>query len=430
MNDYLKNITPDSFSGIIFALEGIKKSVTLINGPTGCRFYHSRTSQEQTTRYTKFDRLDYPEKWFRHQPRVPCTSLDSRDYIYGSKYKLTETLEYIRDNLTFDLAGIVNSPGAALIGDNLKSIARQTLKDKPFVVIETPGFSSDVCSGYEKGVIELLTQLGLSQTTATHEGTVNILGLSIFHRNYKGDMNELSRLLELCGISINCFLCADCDLEEIYHLPDAALNIVIHSEYGMQTAEFLQQHFGVPCYICDGPPIGFSATEKMMRDICAILGKEYTGFEIESERTRARAYSFISRFNASTGLPKGVKFSIEGSYSELYAYTNFLVKYFGMIPACASPLNQQSTAYQEKYQNLLNDFGSSEALLQSILDTDSELVFANGNTIANLKLRKQIFSGIEIGLPSMGYLDVIPKTHLGLRGALMLTEQIINGLMF
>ena len=101
-----------------------------------------------------------------------------------------------------------------------------------------------------------------------------------------------------------------------------------------------------------------------------------------------------------------------------------------MIMACASVLNEQTNCYKHKLRSLLDSFGLTDALDQSITDTDSELVFASGNTIADMKLRRHVFTGIEISLPSIGYLDVIPKTHLGVQGALMLTEQVINGLIF
>ena len=40
-----RSITPDSITGMIFAAEGIDHVVTLLNGPMGCKFYHSTTSQ-------------------------------------------------------------------------------------------------------------------------------------------------------------------------------------------------------------------------------------------------------------------------------------------------------------------------------------------------------------------------------------------------
>ena len=50
--------------------------------------------------------------------------------------------------------------------------------------------------------------------------------------------------------------------------------------------------------------------------------------------------------------------------------------------------------------------------------------------IAKLKARRHVFTGVEISLPMLGYIDVIPKTHLGLHGALLICEEIINGLLY
>jgi nitrogenase molybdenum-iron protein alpha/beta subunit len=429
MSGYLSNITPDSFSGIIFALEGVSRTVVLLNGPTGCKFYHSSVSDNQTIKQFEFDPLNYPEKWYFGQPRVPCTYLDNSDYIYGSKDKLEEALAFLCDNVSFELLCIVNSPGAALIGDDLKGIAERIIQDRPVIIIETPGFSSDVCTGYETAAIELIKQISPPRPAKVLPATVNILGVSIFHRNYAGDIAELKRLMGLCGITVGCVLCADCGIESVRSLPSAALNIVIRPEYGMKTAQYLHEQYGAPFYICDGPPVGFAATEKLMREVCAILGGDLTGFTWDSEKARARVYSYISRVNSLTGLPKGVNFAVEGTYSELYAYISFLARHFGMIPECASVLNEHSGCFKDRLVELLQELGLPEALDRDILQTESELVFASGNTIAKLKLRKHVFSGIEISLPSLGYVDVVPKTHLGIQGALLLTEQVINGLM-
>ncbi len=45
-------------------------------------------------------------------------------------------------------------------------------------------------------------------------------------------------------------------------------------------------------------------------------------------------------------------------------------------------------------------------------------------------LEPALDAGIEISLPSLGYLDITEKSLFGVPGALMLIEQIINGLRF
>jgi len=427
MSSYLTNISPDSFSGLIFAFEGISRSVVLLNGPTGCKYYHSSVSDTQIVRQTEFDPLKFPEKWYFGQPRVPCSYLDNYDYVFGSSDKLEETLIYIRDNISFDLLCIVNSPGAALIGDDLAGITKRIIADKPVIAIETPGFSEDVCKGYERGVLHLIESLPLARSDNPNPRSVNILGLSIFHKNCIGDVNELKHMMELCGIAVNCVLCADCDLDSIKKLPDAALNIVLHPEYALKTAELLKKQFGTPYYV--GLPVGFSAAEVLMNEVCSRLDADVSKFSEYSERARGRAFSFVSRVNSLAGLPRGATFAVEGTYSELYAYTSFLVRYFGMTPVCASVMNPESSCFKDKLHELYDEFCAGDVLNRDIMETDSNLVFASGNTIAGLMLRKHSFSGIETALPTLGYVDVIPKTHLGVQGALMIVEQVLSGMM-
>ena len=80
----LKSISPDSITGMIFALEGMTNTVVLLNGPMGCRFYHSTTSRYLMIRpvlYLPDDEtgnrapVDYNtlNDWFFRQERVPCT---------------------------------------------------------------------------------------------------------------------------------------------------------------------------------------------------------------------------------------------------------------------------------------------------------------------------------------------------------------------
>ncbi|MBO4353080.1 MAG: hypothetical protein J5818_06265 [Eggerthellaceae bacterium] len=65
-----------------------------------------------------------------------------------------------------------------------------------------------------------------------------------------------------------------------------------------------------------------------------------------------------------------------------------------------------------------------------VIDAAPELFFGTGDTIARLRLAGVEFSGIEMALPTLGYIDVLPKTYLGARGALQLIEAVLNGLLF
>ena len=404
----LKSISPDGITGAIFALEGMKDTVVLLNGPMGCRFYHSTTSQFLSIRplltlpageggaRMPVD-YNYLNDWFFRQERVPCTYLDGVDYVYGTADKVRDALTYIRDNVGLSLLAIVNSPGASLIGDELLPMARSLLGDRRVVMLESCGWSTSFEEGYSEASLALLKQAasplpGLKRRPKR----VNLLGLSIWHRYAPGDAEELRRLLALCGLETGSVLCADCAPEELDRLGEAALNVVLYPELGLDAARYMEEAWGIPFYVCETPPVGFAASERLFTEICAILGADCAPLLEESGRARALAWYRINQVSVSYGKPRGVRFFVDTFPSLRAAYESFLTGYLGMEPS-----------------------GPREA----------ELVFADANVIAELMLQNRTFCGIEISLPGMGYVDLVPKTHLGVRGALFLTEQVLNGIM-
>ncbi|MBR6115251.1 MAG: oxidoreductase, partial [Oscillospiraceae bacterium] len=208
----MKSISPDSITGMIFALEGMRNTIVLLNGPMGCRFYHSTTSQFLSIRPLLYlpgedgkapVRVDYNylNDWFFRQERVPCTYLDGYDYVYSTRDKVSRALDFIRENVAFDIIAIINSPGAALIGDNLLELARDKLGGCRVVMLESSGYSTSFEAGYQDASLALLRQVGAPLWDAAPRSPraaaaprVNLLGLSIWHRYYEGDLQELRRL--------------------------------------------------------------------------------------------------------------------------------------------------------------------------------------------------------------------------------------------
>ena len=171
---------------------------------------------------------------------------------------------------------------------------------------------------------------------------------------------------------------------------------MLYPELGLDAARDMEEAWGIPFYVCETPPVGFAASERLFTEICAILGADCAPLLEESGRARALAWYRINQVSVSYGKPRGVRFFVDTFPSLRAAYESFLTGYLGMEPS-----------------------GPREA----------ELVFADANVIAELMLQNRTFCGIEISLPGMGYVELVPKTHLGVRGALFLTEQVLNGIM-
>ena len=419
---------PDSLTGIILALEGVEHSQVLLNGPTGCKYYHASTSDTMFPRGLEFDVLDYPDRWYFRQPRVPCTYLDNTDYVYGSAEKLRDALGFFAER-DFDVLAIVNNPGASLIGDDLQGLVEECIPGRPVLVFETPGFSSDVCHGHETATIRLLEELADGEAPAFDEPTVNLLGINMFQRNHEGDAAELGRLLGLCGVRVNAVLTCGCTTEELARVPAADLNVVVHPEFGTQTAAWLEERFGMQTLALPGAPVGFAATERFVSEVCERVGADAASALEDCARARARAYGYVARLNVTTGLPKAVPFSVEASCSLARSYVEFLVDYLAMVPASVENAFPRSEESLPALEALLAEYGLSDCLQRDIVETHAELVFASGETIARKQLADTRFSGVEIALPSLGYRDVVPKTHLGSQGALQLIEAVLNGVM-
>ena len=430
---------PDSLTGLILGFEGIRNALVILNGPTGCKFYHSITAENQSIRKDDYDPLNYPEEWFFGQRRVPCTYLDKRDYVYGSDRKLTDAIEFILKRITPDVLIVVNSPGAALIGDDLERIVSSAVKScgftdqsLPVITCQSPGYSRDLTDGYREAcrmILERFCAEDSADSDDTASGgkvyddtpTVNLLGLSIYQKYHAGDIKEISRLLKLCGIRVNTSLLCESTLDEIRRVPEALMNIVVDPDYGLDTAEYLKNKYGTPYIVSEyGYPVGFKAMEKLLEDIYKALISQsedifphniYAELAMkELEKARAQAYVHLARLSSLTGLPKGAPFAVYGTPAQKRGYSTFLKEYLGM--------EDVSDGTEDGAGEHQND------------KTDPDIVLADGNTIAMMKADGKKFSGIEISLPTIGYIDVIEKTHLGAEGGLFLIEQILNSFTY
>ncbi len=528
---YLKNITPDSLSGLIFGFQGIRNALVILNGPTGCKFYHSITAENQSVEKDDYDTLNWPDEWFFGQRRVPCTYLDKRDYVYGSEDKLRDAVREVLSRVHTDVLAVVNSPGAALIGDDLERIVRGALtacgyivdqnpnalwdqnrsdKQDPttdrghkgtpdklhenaadkgadsmgsaensrrivLITCQSPGWSRDIITGYREAARTVIDTFckdtdgargqepeetydqessadNRSYSANGRQPSVNLLGLSIYQKYHAGDVAEIRRLFGLMGIRVNTALLCESTPDELRAVPDASLNVVIDPDWGLDSAEYLKEKFGTPYVVSEyGYPVGFKAMEHLILDVCGSISSaapssdhdggtadtSCTGGKaepdiaavspqtalIELERARAKAYVHLARISSLTGLPKGTRFSVFGDPALKRGYSAFLTEYLGMRNV------ENGFDDQEDPRGAEND-GCGGSQDGRAAEPCPEIVLADGNTIARMKAEGKRFSGIEISLPSIGYIDVIDKTHLGAAGGLFLIEQILNSFRY
>ena len=427
INQPFPELTPDGFTGAVMAAEGIRDAAVLLNGPTGCKFYHGAMSDGQLLREGSMDPLQFAEEFYFGQPRVPATYLDNQDYVFGA----TEKLEKILPAVTAKghrLIVVVNSPGAALIGDDLERFIAKAGLPVTCLAMEQTGFSDRFSQGFQQAVIRVLQRLEPSRLPRKAK-QVNLVGLSLFHRHWEGDVVELTRLLSLCGITVNTILCAGCTVEELEGISSAEVNLVVHDEFADDLVPFLNAHLGLTSLEpIKGAPLGFQQTQAWIKGACNTLGVDPTPALDDIDRARQRAYAILSRFNALTGLPRGATFALVADGSIALSLTRWLYEYLGLVPV-AMAVREATPACAEALKRFLTDIGCAEALEEELASVDPDLVFGSEGAIGQFVARGVPVGGIDIALPGSAHIDVIQRCHLGANGALWLLERMVNSLL-
>ena len=418
---------PDSLMGAIMAIEGIADAAVLLNGPTGCKTFYGFVSDQQ---YPRADHLAIDrdlEEFYFGQPRIPTTYLDEQDYVLGPGEKLAQIFPAVATR-KHALIAIVNSPGAALIGDDLQRFLREARSPVPTVAIEAPGFSSSMASGHQDALISAIEALDPPVQVASPT-CVNLLGLSIYHQHWQGSLTGLRELLRLMGIEVVAAPGAGSSVEEIRALPRARFDLVIHQEYADQLAPWLEARYDIPTLIPSaGAPVGFDATESWLREIAAALDLDPAPALARVRDARHRAYGHLNHFHRHTGLPKGATFAIRADASLACPLLQWLHAYLGMVPTAVQLSAGEDTPLAATGRAYLDRIGCDSAWDADLTPAYPDLVLGSGAVLARFVGEGQAVAGVELSQPATARIDIVPKALLGSDGALYLLERILNEL--
>ena len=115
---------PRGLLGYMLAFEGVSDSATIVHGPTGCKQYPADLSEKSfRTRdgNSVRDLFSFEERYYFFQPRIPCTYLDGDTFVSGASERLQDLYDLVVSKGP-GLIGVINSPGASLIGEDLTKL--------------------------------------------------------------------------------------------------------------------------------------------------------------------------------------------------------------------------------------------------------------------------------------------------------------------
>ena len=400
---------PEALLGTMIALEGVRDAMTIIHGPTGCKMYPSdlterlfiRRKDEIETRNAFLREM----KYFFYQPRLPCTLLDGNRLIMGASERL-EDLYSIVEGMNPSLIGIINSPGASLTGEVLNKVNSEI----PTIGVESHDFSAPMYKGFSDCTVKIIDTL--CKPKSKKKDTVNIFGLSIWHIRFEDDVEEIRRILGLCGIEVNCFLCAGSSVSEIESIPDAELNIVVDRDFGLRAAQHCIERFGTP--YMDVMPIGFDYTESMIKEVCKIFGKDPSKALEDSIYWRRKTAEKIRSFERRYIKFRGRTFSVHSTPAITASLSRFISGYLGIAPVA---LQSDEPIDVGNYPLPISD---------DIWNEYADIIYGSGNEIAAMIDRGMASGGVEINDPTSLPANIFDRPMFGTKGSVRLMEDTLN----
>jgi nitrogenase molybdenum-iron protein alpha/beta subunit len=413
---------PEGMLGAILAIEGIKDSMTILNGPTGCKYYPASSSEasysDRGAGTQKYNAFKFFKEFFFSQPRVPCTYLDGNDYIMGSGDKPDRVYEKVMEGSP-NIVALVNSPGASLIGETLK------LKNEkgPIVRLEAPLPSVPMGAGFQSAVIKVLETI--SPKKSEKRNGVNLIGISIGHLGWEDSIEDLNEIFKKCDIHVNTTICAGCSVSDIETSGNAELNVLLHRDFGSDIAKWYENNLNIPFIESEfGAPIGFDALEDLVKKVCMKLKADPSDAIAFIRKKRERAAKVISKLFADRNSVRGCTFSIIADGSIAYPVMRFLYSYLGMIPVAVT------TGMDNSFNDEIGKFITENGLDVSDdpFNTPADVMIADGNNISSALRRNIIMGGYDVACRGLSGVNVSERPILGLGGTVRLIDGVLTAL--
>ena len=368
------------FFGAFRACSGIKDAVTLTHVPVGCNW---GAMMLKTT---------------SNQPdiRQACTVMHEREIVFGGEEALREALVRADKLYNTPLLAVVAGDAPAIIGDDVEAVIDSVALNKEVVWMEAAGFKGTMEKGYEEALVHLAR---LMEERNVIKKSVNLIGFCPDDFKVDADIKEITRLLNSAGIKVNCVI-SNCSFEDFVNAPAAELNVVIGQ--GTELAEHMKKEFGVP-YLEPDYPYGLEGTKEFTNTICEHLGIGYDAeqeFDLEPFK---RIYLYLHELY---GTPVSV---IGDCHAEPMA--GFLDSELGFDIEVLASLEDDYFIFQ-----------------QNVRDSNTTILFGSS-------FERNIADELRIPLvrfiyPVFDHVCVYEDApYAGFRGAVCLTETILNAVM-
>jgi nitrogenase molybdenum-iron protein beta chain len=256
--------------------------------------------------------------------------MTEKDVVLGAVEKLDRHVEAALEILDADAFFILTGCTAGIIGDDVQSVAKKYReKGAPVYAVNSAGFLGESCLGYEIALKALLDNIVDPAPKKRNPKLVNLFGVIPFHDPYwEGNLEEITRLLNLMGLKVNTFFSHDQGVKEIKTASSAVLNIIVSPWLLKGFAAEFEKRFGIPSLRHRCVPLGATETETFLRSVGEALSLQDKAEKVIS----AEEKYFYRYLETGIGVQNWRRFSVVGDASTVTAVTRFLANDMSFTP--------------------------------------------------------------------------------------------------
>lgn len=419
MSDIINN--PRSGCGLhgaVQTIEAIKGAVPIVHSNPGCVI----------SNYLANKASGVPEGLISGYS-VPGTNSQERHIIFGGASRLREQIKNTIKVVQGDLYIVLNSCEAAMVGDDIDAMTREA-QEQGEAVIDTlvAGFHGDTYYGYESIVTDIIQKLPTVRRIEknTQSNLVNILGIipgkDVF---YRGELDEITRILKGIGIEANTFFGYKNGVEEFANAQNARLTIVF-SKWGLRAAEKLKELYGIPVLELPSVPLGPDETEDFVEAVLDAIpfSREKADLFLHEENQYFQYY-FGPLLGDIYEEHLGKNIAVVGEASVILPIAHFLSTYFAArieVAVITDLTDNSKEEFKELSENVYfsNDGTEIHNLLQN-----SDVDFILGSSLENSTAEEKNIPNLPISYPIYSQ-TIANKSYSGISGALSLSEDFLT----
>ncbi len=424
--------------GVLATLSALPKTVPIIHGAQGCGGSLANT----------YSLGGYLGVGYCGGFGVPSSNIGESEIIFGGADRLTREINSTFEVMDGDLYVLTTTCMTDIIGDDVKGVLSEIgEKDKPILFIDTGGFQGNSYYGYSK-LIEVLFEQYIPIKEKKKKNLVNILGLVPgYDPFFRGDLEEIQRILALVGVEANTFFTHDQTQENILSAGEASLNIVLSRLYGTEAVKVVKESHDIDYLITD-LPIGNQATIDFVNLVAEKLQLDKDKVKDLLEKETSSYYKYVDR---ATDVIADTDFQnyavIVANGTEALPYAKFLDNEIGWIPGYIFITDELTEDQKATIAEAFNEIEFSERP-ELVFETDTYRIqqyieqnnpqfksdtyyetfspaFVLGSTI-DRKLATVLNGNLlSISFPIINRI-VITKGYAGFNGGLNLIEDLIN----